>query len=280
MDHPSSPSWSDKTAADSERTTPFSFLLEREPPAPPLLLKPARSAVPVSASRSLLSGSWIELAAIAIGALVVAIGAWSALLAGASFAGDRFLRTPVEGASLVAGPTFSSAPSLAKSAPLYATDTASTSLANGIMPAHISIPSIGVNADIVQVGKNAKGTMSTPPDYKTAAWYAPGSRPGAPGSAVMAGHLNNSLSMAGVFANLDKLKRGDTIIVSDAGGHTRTFTVFASEVYPVDKAPTDLIFTTLGPSQLALVTCDGAWNQGKKSFNERLVVYARLTSSS
>ncbi len=276
---PSASSSPDNEAADTSRTTPFSFLLEREERFAPLLLEKAHTAVLVSSSRSNIPGSWLEWIAIGAGTLAVVVGAWSALSFSASFVSRSMQNTPVAGAMLVAGPTFA-APSLAQSVPLSGTDLASTTATNGILPAHISIPAIGVDAPVEQVGKNATGDMGAPTDYKTVAWYLLGSRPGAPGSAVMAGHLNNSLSTSGVFANLDKLKRGDTITVTDDAGHTRTFMVVASEVYAADNAPNDLIFTTLGPSQLALITCDGAWNKGKKSFDQRLVVFARLVSSS
>lgn len=275
----SAPFSPDNEAADASRTTPFSFLLEREERIAPLLLPKAHTAILVSSSHSSLPGSWMEWIAIGAGTVAVVVGALSAASLGISFISRSMQNIPVAGAFLVAGPTFA-APSLAQSVPLTAADNASTTDRNGILPARISIPAIGVEALVGQVGKNAKGDMGAPPDYKTVAWYMLGSRPGASGSAVMAGHLNNSLSTAGVFANLGKLKRGDTITVTDAAGHERTFTVVSSEVYAADNAPNDLIFTTLGPSQLALITCDGAWNQGKKSFDERLVVFARLIFSS
>lgn len=243
------------------------------------MLEKAHSAVLISSPASNLPRTGLEWAAAGMGGLAVAVGAWSIISAGASFVGQNVFHIPVTGTALVAGPTFS-ASSLSASAPLTSTDPASTTVQNGILPAHLSIPSIGVDAAVEQVGKNVKGNMGAPTSYKTAAWYSLGSRPGAPGSAVLAGHLNNSLSTAGVFANLDKLKRGDVITVTDAAGQVRTFSVIASEVYPADQPPNNLIFTALGPSQLALVTCDGAWNKGKKSFDQRLVVFARLISSS
>ena len=92
----------------------------------------------------------------------------------------------------------------------------------------------------------------------------------------MAGHLNNSLTSAGVFEHLNQLHPGDEVVVTDASGQKNTFVVIGQETYPAEQAPLQKIFATEGPSGLALVTCDGAWVQGKHSYDQRLVVYARL----
>src|SRR3989344_583936 len=207
---PSSPS---PDRQDAESVTPFSFLLEREERARTPLLSAAKSGVILRSSIAPRSvWEWIFAAA---GLIAVLVGAWSALSFGVAALG----RT-IPAGSLAAGPAFSQG---SFSAPLSGTNAASTTVENGITPVRIDIDSIGVHATVESVGKNAQGNMGSPSDYKTVAWYSPGTRPGAPGSAAFAGHLNNSLSTSGAFANLDKLRVGDTVVITDAAGHKRGF---------------------------------------------------------
>ncbi|MDE2213250.1 MAG: class F sortase [Patescibacteria group bacterium] len=160
--------------------------------------------------------------------------------------------------------------------PGFAFMGASATSSGGIIPSRLEIPSIGVSASVEQVGLNADGSVGTPSSFGTVAWYKGGPEPGAPGNAVIDGHVNNALTSAGVFEHLNDLHLGDTIIVADSSGQVRTFSVTSEQVYPVNAAPTTQIFSLGGPSQLVLITCDGAWDNGAKEFNERLVVYAAL----
>ncbi len=144
-------------------------------------------------------------------------------------------------------------------------------------PARLVIGAIGVDAVVEQVGKKADGTMATPAKFGEVAWYAPGSRPGAPGSAVFAGHVNNALTKSGVFEHLSELKVGDTVVVADASGKKLSYFVSKVESYSSEQAPAAAIFTTEGPSQLVLITCDGDWLPNVHSFSNRFVVYTRLS---
>ena len=147
-----------------------------------------------------------------------------------------------------------------------------------ITPSHIKIPSIGVDASVQQVGKKPDGSMATPTNFEDVGWYDLGSKPGDPGNAVIAGHVNNALTTSGVFEHLSDVKVGDYITVSDASGKTLVYVVFETDQYPVSEAPAASIFSGSGPSQLVLITCDGAWDASTHSYDKRFVVYARLTS--
>lgn len=145
-----------------------------------------------------------------------------------------------------------------------------------LVPTQISISSIGVRASVEQVGKQADGSMGTPKKFEDVAWFSLGSKPGSAGNAVFAGHVNNSLTRAGVFEHLASIKLGDSIWVSDSVGHTLEYKVSAIEQHSADKAPAETIFATTGPSQIVLITCDGEWVPEDKTFSKRLVVFARL----
>lgn len=160
---------------------------------------------------------------------------------------------------------------------VISTSTASSATTTTMLvPVRLRIPAIGVNAAVEQVGKKDDGSMGTPTKFGNVAWYAMGSAPGQPGNAVIDGHVNNALTTAGVFQHLSQIALGDEIVVLNASGTQMSFTVTKIEEYPVDTAPAASIFATSGPSQLVLITCDGDWVQNAKSFDKRLVVFARL----
>ena len=146
-----------------------------------------------------------------------------------------------------------------------------------LVPARLSIPTIGVNAAVEAVGKKADGAMQTPTKFDDVAWYSLGSKPGDPGNAIMAGHVNNALTKNGVFEHLSSLKVGDTVAVADVSGNTLHYFVSKIDEYPATDAPVASIFTGEGPSQLVLITCDGDWIASTHSFSKRFVVYARLS---
>jgi LPXTG-site transpeptidase (sortase) family protein len=145
-----------------------------------------------------------------------------------------------------------------------------------LIPTKISVPSLGINASVEQVGKKADGSMGTPQKFEDVAWYSLGSKPGQPGNAVIAGHVNNALTKTGVFQHLSSIKLGDTITLSDSAGHALTYKVRDIEQYSADTAPAAAIFATTGPSQVVLITCDGEWISEDKTFSKRLVVFAQL----
>ncbi len=145
-----------------------------------------------------------------------------------------------------------------------------------LIPVRLKIPSIGVDAPVEHTGLTAAGALQAPSDMVHAAWYANGVRPGASGNAVIDGHVNNALTTLGVFSRLDQVSLGDRVLVSDASGRSLSFVVDSEQLYAADAAPLSQIFATSGPAALVLITCDGAWDQGKHSYDKRLVVYASL----
>lgn len=142
-------------------------------------------------------------------------------------------------------------------------------------PARLKVPSLGIDAKVEEVGRKLDGAMGTPADFMNVGWWSEGSKPGSPGNAVMAGHVNNALTKPGVFAHLSKINKGDYVTVSDAEGRTKVYEVYEIASYEPDQAPLAKIFATTGPSQLVLITCEGEWVADERSFDKRLVVIAR-----
>lgn len=148
-------------------------------------------------------------------------------------------------------------------------------LTETLTPTRLSIPSLDVDASVEALGLNASGNMAAPTTYYTVAWYKDGPKPGEAGNTVIAGHLDNSLGLAGVFYKLDQLQFGDTIVVRGEEGEAR-YAVRSMTVYDAENAPNEEIFATEGPSRLVLITCDGAWREGTRSYDKRLIVVAEL----
>lgn len=199
--------------------------------------------------------------------IVTAVGLWIVF---AAIGAVDLLATSLESAS-EAAPAISSAD--------VRGNIASTGVfTEPLTPARLMIPRLGIDTTVEAVGKNARGNMTVPSTYQTVSWYRPGSRPGESGNAVVAGHLDNSLGLPGVFEQLHTLSLGDTVAVQGSDGKKLLYEVTSMTVYATEGAPAEDIFRTEGPSQLVLITCNGAWDHEKKSYDKRLVVVARPAS--
>lgn len=224
----------------------------------PLLLSPARQAVLVVEPRWAI---WLRYAAIAIGIFVVLVGlADLTSRAATAVLGDDALFEAF--APAAARPSNAIVPSA----------SATTSI---IAPARLKVPSLGIDAKVEEVGTNAEGAMATPKDFMQVGWWGEGSKPGQGGNAVFAGHVNNALTTAGVFANLSKIQKGDYVTIADEAGRTLVYRVSDIHRYDPDEAPLERIFARSGPPQLVLITCEGEWIQDERQYDQRLVVIAR-----
>jgi sortase (surface protein transpeptidase) len=145
----------------------------------------------------------------------------------------------------------------------------------GIVPASIEIPAMDVNTEIEKVGRLKNGQMGVPKGFDTVGWFGEGAKPGAPGNAVMAGHVDSKTGPA-VFYKLEDLDKGDEVIVKDKDGKTLTFVVTGKEKYDRKTAPVDKIFDYSYGSKLNLITCTGNFNRDEGTHEERLVVYTEF----
>jgi sortase A len=156
--------------------------------------------------------------------------------------------------------------------------SAQSVVAQGDIPSQLSIPSLGINAKVQQTGLTKSGAMGTPTNFTDVAWFKNGPAPGQVGSAVIDGHVDNGLSLAGVFKHLADIKMGDDVYVTTQSGQQLHFKVSDIEIYPYKDAPSNLIFEQNDAVRLNLITCDGTWVKGDRTYNERLVVYTTLVS--
>lgn len=146
----------------------------------------------------------------------------------------------------------------------------------GIVPTHIEIPKVGVNAPIDPAGLMKNGQMDVPANDTRVGWYHLGTKPGDIGNAVLDGHVDNQTGPA-VFFYLKDLKPGDPVWLSDANGKKLEFIVDTIAVYPEGNAPVEKVFGNFGRRNLNLITCTGVFNHSEKSYESRLVVFTHLS---
>lgn len=146
----------------------------------------------------------------------------------------------------------------------------------GDYPVRLKVPSLGIDANVQQTGLTKAGAMGVPTNFTDVAWYKDGPLPGQVGSAAIDGHVDNGLSLAGVFKHLGDIKEGDDVYIETKSGQELHFVVEEVADYPYKDVPTDRIFTRADKPRLNLITCDGKWVRADKTYDERLVVYAVL----
>jgi hypothetical protein len=144
-------------------------------------------------------------------------------------------------------------------------------------PVWLTIPAIGVKAPIINLGLNPNGTLQVPRTTTVVGWYTGSPRPGAIGSAVIAGHVD-SRTGPGIFFWLKNLRPGDRIYVRRADGTLAVFTVTAVRKYPKSNFPTPLVYGPVPDAELRLITCGGTFDYARGSYLSNVVVYARLST--
>ncbi|WP_424766317.1 class F sortase [Paenibacillus sp. sgz302251] len=144
----------------------------------------------------------------------------------------------------------------------------------GIIPDSLYIPAVRINAKIEPVTiKN--GQMGVPRNTARVGYLAStGILPGAPGNAIIDGHVDNYKGPA-VFYRLKKLKKGDIVVIKSKKGEKIKFIVESVEKFKTDEAPIQKIFGASNEPRLNLITCGGKYNRSKKEYDARLVVFTK-----
>lgn len=143
-------------------------------------------------------------------------------------------------------------------------------------PKLLTIPSLDIQADVKSIGLDSEGNMDVPKITSNVAWYNLGFKPGENGSAVIAGHLDDTSGQPAVFYNLSQLKYGDLIEVTDEDNQIYRFSVTKIETYPYDDLPMQEIFASVGQPQLNLITCKGNFDRVEQNYSHRVVVYSTI----
>jgi sortase (surface protein transpeptidase) len=143
------------------------------------------------------------------------------------------------------------------------------------IPTRLTIPTIGVASSLDRLGRAPDGTVQVPSRWGVAGWYAPGPRPGDPGSAVILGHVDSKRGPA-VFFRLRELRRGDAINITRADGSSVGFVVQRTERYDKRRFPTEEVYYPTLSSALRLVTCGGQFDYRTGHYRSNIIVFATI----
>ncbi len=160
-------------------------------------------------------------------------------------------------------------------------ELASTASADGDQvaePTRIRIPAIGVDASMIPLGLRTDGSIEVPTDFAQTGWWVDGPEPGETGPAVVLGHVD-SRSGPAVFFDLDQLAAGDAIHVDRLDGSTVTYLVDRTEQHNKNTFPTESVYGSTAEPVLRLVTCGGSFDRDRRSYDDNVIVFARLATT-
>lgn len=169
--------------------------------------------------------------------------------------------------------------SISKSTPSKFESDSVVNLADFSKPKKLSIPSIGVSSDVIELGKTSEGSIEVPEgkDYDKAAWYKHSPTPGQAGASIIEGHIDSVHTGPSVFFRLGELKAGDKFTVLRSDNKTLEFSVTGVDIYQKNKFPSELIYGTKGSKPvLKLITCGGGFNISAGEYDSNIVVTAEL----
>lgn len=143
----------------------------------------------------------------------------------------------------------------------------------------VAIPSIQVDAPVVDVNLDPDGWIETPPPQEPnlAGWYQNGIAPGQAGTSVLVGHVDN-LAGPAVFYSLGSLKKGNRIEVTRFDDRVAVFEVYGVEVFAKNDFPGARVYGDTGKPELRVITCGGGYTKAD-GYDGNVVVFARLVAT-
>jgi LPXTG-site transpeptidase (sortase) family protein len=146
-------------------------------------------------------------------------------------------------------------------------------------PSRLQIPSIGVDAPVVELGLRADGSMPSPQGPDPVAWYDFSPTPGNPGNAVFAGHRDWYTGVTGVFWRLGDLAAGDRVAVLLADGTEVDYAVKLSVLIGPNDMPVEDVVGQTDDEIITLITCEGSFDPASREYDKRRVVWAERIPS-
>jgi hypothetical protein len=142
-------------------------------------------------------------------------------------------------------------------------------------PVRLVVPALGVDTTVDPVGVEPDGQMTIPAEVDRVGWYRFGPAPGAAGSAVIAGHVDDREQGLGAMAPLREAEVGGEVVVTDAAGTVQRWQVVSREIIQKQVLPLDRLFARDGPPRLTLITCGGPFLPEFGSYRDNVVVVAQ-----
>ncbi len=143
------------------------------------------------------------------------------------------------------------------------------------LPKRLLIPSLQIDAVVEHVGLTRDGAMGAPSNPDQVAWYRFGPRPGQPGNAAIAGHVDWA-GRVRAFWKLKNLGPDDLIVVVAEDGSRYEFAVRWLRWYDAATASVEEVFGSSGDPEITLITCGGQFDRSTRQYLSRLVVRGAL----
>jgi hypothetical protein len=140
-------------------------------------------------------------------------------------------------------------------------------------PVRLVVPAAGVDAVLTGAGLDPAGALVPPDDPTVAGWYTGGPVPGETGPAVIAGHVDWA-GAPGVFAGLADLGPGAEVLVERADGSAQRFTVTRVVRSAKTDFPAAEVYAPASGAELRLITCGGAFDRARGSYEYNVIVFA------
>jgi sortase (surface protein transpeptidase) len=142
-------------------------------------------------------------------------------------------------------------------------------------PVSLVIPAIDVSTQLIHLGITRAGTLQAPSSTAVAGWFTGSPRPGEPGGAVVAGHID-SVRGPGVFYRLRLLHPGERAYVRRTDGTLAVFRITRVRSYLKRQFPTNAVYGPTPDAQLRLITCGGTFDPATGHYLSNTIVYATL----
>ena len=141
-------------------------------------------------------------------------------------------------------------------------------------PRALYIDKLSIAARIMPMGVTDDNSVDAPRNIYDAGWYTGSARPDKAGAMFVDGHASGA-SRLGLFAYIDTLQAGDSVVVEKGDGQRIEYVVRAVETYAADAVDMDKVLKpyTKGAKGLNLMTCTGSWVPDEKTYDKRVVVY-------
>jgi Sortase domain len=153
-------------------------------------------------------------------------------------------------------------------------DAAPSTVPQRPSPVRVAVPGLDVDAPVEPVGVRDDGQMALPDDVDRLGWYRFGPAPGADGSAVLAGHVDDVTQGLGALAPLRDAEPGAEVVVTDAAGADTRWQVVSRETVAKQALPVDRLFARSGPPRVVLITCGGEFLPEVGGYESNVVVVA------
>jgi LPXTG-site transpeptidase (sortase) family protein len=144
------------------------------------------------------------------------------------------------------------------------------------LPRILSIEKLSISARILPMGINPDGSMQAPGNINDSGWYQGSARPGAPGAMVIDGHVGGP-TKPGIFARLDTLVAGDFIKLEKGNHEVLTYQVVQVKTVPLESVNMAEVLKPFDKQTegLNLITCTGAWLKDQKTYDKRVLIFAK-----